>query len=153
MIIGESVFFVALTMTLLSIPVGMRSLADAAARSIASTVRRMLYPDLFEQNTIGAKLRNGIIARTASAAFFSSVIPSFSARSHLLSISTHARCASSILPAMRLSCIVGPITGSSRRITTSASSIACSDRNSEKLSTDVFDIFVCGFIPAVSTSM
>ena len=108
---------------------------------------------MFEQNTIGAKARNGIICLTASAALRSSVMPASAARSHLLSIMTQARCESSILPAMRLSCMVGPITGSRMRMTTSASSIACSDRKREKLSTLVFDIFVCGFMPAVSTSM
>ena len=54
---------------------------------------------------------------------------------------------------MRLSCIVGPIFASMRRRTTSASSMACSLRKSEKLSMDVFDIFVWVFMPAVSTSI
>ena len=102
---------------------------------------------------MGAKARNGIIVRTASAAFFSSVMPSAAARSHLFIIRTHAFFASRIFPAMRLSCIVGPIVGSRSSTTTSASSIASSERKSEKLSTLDFDILVCGFIPAVSTSM
>ena len=75
MTIGESVFFVAVSMTRFSIPVGSRSDALAAARSMASMVRLTLYPDLLEQNTTGAKLRNGIILRIAGSAFVS-VMPS-----------------------------------------------------------------------------
>ena len=72
--------------------------------------------------------------------------------SHLLMRIAQALLASSIRPAMRMSCLVGPCSASITRRTTSASSMAFSLRNSENVSTLVFDICVCRFMPAVSTS-
>ena len=65
-----------------STPVGICVFTLEATASMASTVRRMLYPDFAEQNTIGANVRNGIILRMASVASFS-VMPFATARSHL----------------------------------------------------------------------
>ena len=95
---------------------------------------------------------NGIIWRRTGVAF-ASVIPFSIARSHLFMRITHARCASRILPTMRMSCFVGPSSLSRTSSTTSASSIAFSLRKREKLSTLVLDICVCFFMPAVSTSV